>query len=596
MLGYSLEELKTMQLIKLVHPDDLAENLALKKSVIENKSEQLVVKNRYVKKNGESVWVRKSMTITQDEEGDHLWFMIVENIDSRVRAQERYEFDWHVAEKLAQAGFWEWDLETNTDYWSEETWRLCGLEPGNAKPSFETWLSAVHPDDREQAANKTLEAGKNGSEICTEWRLANSEPPRYLVSRGRPIRNERGEIVRYMGLIFDITAQKKIEAELQIARDAAEAANRAKSEFLANMSHEIRTPLTSIMLMADLLNRPGKERKARFERYGDIIQGNSKLLVRLINDILDLSKIEAGKIQLEIESTNIRELLSDIATSMRFLATTRGLEFSITVDKDVPDQILIDPTRFKQILLNIIGNAVKFTDKGTITVTVNADPERKYLRINVSDTGVGLTDQQAKKLFEPFAQADASTTRKFGGTGLGLVLSRRCAEALGGDVRLLEYQEGRGCTFEITVGLREVEPGHDTASVEDNSQTRIDGVRVLVAEDTSDIQILLQEFITMAGGVVDIAKDGAEALEKASTGVYDIVLMDIGMPKMDGYTAARRLREQKFSAPIVALTAHSMREEIQRCLESGCNAHLAKPLQWDDLIQSIQRLTRQRPA
>ena len=369
-------------------------------------------------------------------------------------------------------------------------------------------------------------------------------------------------------------------------------ATQFKNQFLAAMSHEIRTPLNAIIGFSELLALSDQTVDDRY-LYGERMKRNAVLLLQLINDILDLSKIEAGKLEVENIEVNLPQLLSDVDMVMRHLAEEKGLAFSMTAANLLPDTINSDPTRLKQILTNVISNAVKFTAVGAVEVTIDVDHPSKKFRIVVSDTGEGMTDEQAAKIFFPFIQGDATTTRKFGGTGLGLDLARRLAQALGGDVRLLESLPDKGSVFEITVALDNVRYKHPLKApvqLAKEHLPRLDGIRILLVDDAPDNQLLMTKFLTIGGARVDVANDGEEAVAKANSGAFDIVLMDIQMPKLDGYGATARLRELGYKGPIVALTAHAMRDEIERCHLVGCNAHLAKPVSMHELSMLVRRL------
>jgi PAS domain S-box-containing protein len=371
-----------------------------------------------------------------------------------------------------------------------------------------------------------------------------------------------------------------------------QAATLIKNQFLAAMSHEIRTPLNAIMGFSELLALSDQTKEDRYI-YGQRMKRNAVLLLRLINDILDLSKVESGNLLIEKIDVNLPELFSDVDMVMRHLAEEKGIAFSMTMINPIPDIVATDPTRLKQILTNVIGNAIKFTTVGSVRLTVAADHMNKKLCFVVSDTGEGMTATQASKIFFPFIQGDASTTRKYGGTGLGLDLARRLAEALGGNVLLLESVPQKGSVFEIIVALENARYKGDI--VESSKQMkenfrRLDGINILLAEDAPDNQLLMTRFLTRAGARVAVAHDGEVAVSMAQVGSYDIVLMDIQMPKIDGYAATTRLREYGYKGTIVALTAHAMRNEIEHCRFVGCDAHLSKPVGMHELCELIHKL------
>jgi CheY-like chemotaxis protein len=281
---------------------------------------------------------------------------------------------------------------------------------------------------------------------------------------------------------------------------------------------------------------------------------------------------------------------------MGYKAEKKGLLFFLNIEGSLPKTCLIDSMRLKQIFLNIIGNAIKFTSKGEVRVVVKSTPSDSKLHIVVTDTGIGLTPEQASKLFQPFAQADALIVHQYGGTGLGLIISRRLAQSLGGDVVLVKSQPGVGSTFKITITLEDVNYNDSSQSIQHlpitRKKQRIDGVRVLLADDMPDNQFLVERNITLAGGIIDFANDGIEAVTKALTGHYDIILMDIKMPRLDGYEAIKQLRSLGYQSPIIALTAHAMSEDIRRCEEVGCNGHLSKPVENNEMVELIFNMVR----
>jgi signal transduction histidine kinase/ActR/RegA family two-component response regulator len=379
------------------------------------------------------------------------------------------------------------------------------------------------------------------------------------------------------------------------ARTEAERANSSKTQFLANMSHEIRTPIGAILGFTDLMKNSSNTPEENLEYMG-IIERNSKQLIRLIDDILDLSKVESGKMTVEMIPFSLSEMLADFISIMTFKAQEKGIGFGFHLETLIPAMISSDPVRLRQILTNIAGNAIKFTERGHVTLSVAY--QNPVLKFMVTDTGLGLSKSQEARLFRPFSQADTSTTRKFGGTGLGLVLSRRLAEALGGGLHLLETKEGIGSTFVIDihspllpdtsmVGMQSLMIAG--AEPIENLQ-KLRGLQVLLVEDSPDNQRLIATYLQKEGANVTFANNGAEGSEKALLNeAFDLVLMDIQMPVLDGHGAAKKLREAKYTKPLIALTAHAMKEERARCLESGFTEFLTKPVQRNSLIETLSR-------
>ena len=390
---------------------------------------------------------------------------------------------------------------------------------------------------------------------------------------------------------IDITDQKRAANALILARDEAERANQLKSAFLANMSHEIRTPLGVLIGFADLISDPSISSDER-QQYADTLKRNGEQLTDLVNDVLDLSKVEAGYLSIESMTFPLREVLDDVISGMQVKAKQKGLRLHIEGSDGLLQEITCDRMRLKQILFNLIGNAVKFTDKGQVVLRVVE--EKDCLVIEVQDSGIGISSTDQEKLFKPFSQADESMTRKFGGTGLGLALSKKLAELMGGALVIKESQVGVGSIFSLRIKTATKEgttvvaaaKSFSTASVV-GAKGNLIGRRVLVVDDSADNQLLISRFLTKRGAEVEFAENGLEAMERALNNTYDIVIMDIQMPVMDGYTATQKLRELGFRTPIIALTAHALSDIRQRCLDVGYNDYAPKPINLNQLYEKI---------
>ncbi len=398
--------------------------------------------------------------------------------------------------------------------------------------------------------------------------------------------------------------------ELEHARRAAESATHAKSEFLANMSHEIRTPMTAILGYTDLLFESALSAE---ERYNHVktIRRNSEHLLSLINDILDFSKIEAGKMTVERIDCSPHRILADVASLMRVRAKSKGLSLSFECLGSMPRVIQSDPVRLRQILINLVGNAIKFTETGGIRVIAKLGgppaAARPCLRLEVIDTGIGMTQDQVDKLFRPFSQADTSTTRRFGGTGLGLTISQRLAELLDGDITV-KSAPGEGSSFVVTVATGPLEDvdmvegsvealvfdhGQDACPADDSRDRPLNQDRVLLAEDGPDNQRLITFHLKKWGALVEQADNGQVALDKALAAwrdgkPFDVILMDMQMPQVDGYSATLKLREQGYRGVIIALTAHAMSGDREKCLGVGCDDFATKPIDKRALLATIR--------
>jgi PAS domain S-box-containing protein len=394
-----------------------------------------------------------------------------------------------------------------------------------------------------------------------------------------------------VGLIFDITHRKNSELALERAREQAETANRAKSAFLANMSHEIRTPLNGVLGMAHALERTAMSDKQR--EMLSVITESGSLLLGILNDLLDAAKIEAGKLELEPSPFNLREAVNSVAALYSGLAAPKGLRVSVNVEGAPDRAILADPLRLRQILQNFMNNAVKFTERGGIAIHVRTlveDAEKARLRIEVRDTGIGMSEETRQRLFARFAQADGSITRRFGGTGLGLSIARDLAQLMGGEVGCHSI-EGEGSIFFVEFDAAFAD---SSASSPQTSPDRDDitahGLRILAADDNATNRLVLKTLLDQIGLEADFAEDGQLALEMASARPYDLILMDVHMPRMDGREATRNIRAQagpNAHIPIIALTADVAPDHIEACRAAGMSAHVGKPIQPAQLLAAI---------
>lgn len=390
-------------------------------------------------------------------------------------------------------------------------------------------------------------------------------------------------------------ARREAERAAFLAKEEAIAANRAKSDFLAQMSHEIRTPLGAILGFSELLLQSSDDEETRRETL-EIIIRNGQNLLQIVDDILDMSKVEAGKLNVEHIPFSLPEMLADLEDLFGPKAREKGLKLQIIPDRRLPREIQTDPNRLRQILINVLGNAIKFTPDGSVRLMagpVEFQDGKQILEFKVVDTGVGIAAEQQEFLFRPFSQADASISRRFGGTGLGLALSRQLARLLQGDLVLTASEPGKGSTFtlRLAVDIREPEVGGATCGLTLKEacgpRLQLSEVRVLLVDDSQDNRLLMTKILKSTGAIVDIATNGREAIEKALDQSHDVVLMDMQMPVMDGYAAARVLRSHGFPKPIIALTANAMTSERVRCLEAGCDDFHPKPIDRPVLIELI---------
>jgi PAS domain S-box-containing protein len=457
-----------------------------------------------------------------------------------------------------------------------------------------------------QAIQKVLDALTSRQECRVELRLVTKlGRPIWSELNVTPVQDNVNGVTHFVAVLNDISEQKRTEEQLRFAQKEAEAANRSKSDFLANMSHEIRTPMTAILGYADLL--------AKHLTDGDdllsvqTIRRNGQFLLEIINDILDVSKIEAGKLELHHERFSVADLVGEVHSLMEVRAREKSLPFEVEFETEIPATIYSDEKRVRQVLINLIGNAIKFTYQGQIRLLIRLEQQggQPQIHFSVIDTGIGISRDLKDRLFEPFSQADTSAARRFEGTGLGLTISRRLTELLGGQIGV-ESEPGRGSTFFFTIATGELEgvtmqmprqTSQDVVVHEDPAIETISG-RILVADDRREVRYLAQHFIEEAGGEVVTAENGLLAVQAVQDGIatgkpFCLILMDMQMPVLDGYHAVKQLRELGIHTPIVALTAHAMQGDRERCLAVGCDEYLTKPIDRDELLRVLLQCQRQ---
>ncbi|QDT43507.1 Sensory/regulatory protein RpfC [Gimesia alba] len=477
----------------------------------------------------------------------------------------------------------------------------------------------VPPEDvRSREYREFWERLAQGEHITGEFkRVGKYGNTVWIYASYTPIIDLNGKPYKVVKFSADITERiliykslKNTKSELAKAKESAEAANRAKSEFLANMSHEIRTPMTAILGFSEILLTKIVD-KDDIES-ASIIKQNGEYLLTLINQILDLSKIESAKLELECIDCSPSRILADVYSIMRVQAERKNLEIEIQFDSPIPETIQTDPTRLQQVLINLVSNAIKFTSAGKVKIVVqllqvsNVEPK---LQFDIIDSGIGIDAGKLETIFQPFAQSDTSTTRKYGGTGLGLTISKKLIEALGGSISV-SSTIGKGSTFSFTIGIgslnqtRMVEVTQQTISSNENVmvsnevEISLHNYDILLAEDGLHNQRLIQFMLEKAGANVTIANNGKIAFELATMALnenrpFDVILMDMQMPVMDGYLSTQKLREIGYMGPIIALTAHAMSTDRKKCLDAGCSDFTTKPIDRKQLLEVIKEQANQ---
>lgn len=616
--GYTAEEFRTLSYWE-VTPEEYFEEERNQLALMERRGSYGPFEKEYIRKDGSRYPVLLHGFKTTDPKGREVIWSFVQDISDLKAAQQAVVESETRFQQLAHV--------VNVVFWIRTPDTMLYINPayetvwGRTRESLYadpfSFVAALHPEDRERVVLALQREFGEVGEFQEEYRVVRPDGTiRWVRATSNPVFDENGVLIRSAGTATDIT-------ETKLALEAAKRADRAKSEFLANMSHEIRTPLNAIIGMGTLLT----ETELTANQYDKLakILSSSRLLLSIINDILDYSKIEAGKLQLEQTSFAIEDMLEELRGVFSYDATEKGLELVFYVHPSVPPVVNGDSLRLKQVIINLLGNALKFTERGTVVLEIapehgsengsesgseNADaasgahahegmlPDQEgavELRISVTDTGIGMTEHQQGLLFHAFQQGDMSTTRKYGGTGLGLVISNSLVELMGGRLEI-QSQIGVGSTFSTFIPLKlgdsslVADPNHHVGRHRTTEVPSFVGYRILLVEDNEINQEITQFYLAPTGADTVTVSNGAEAFEvvAADEGI-DLILMDLQMPIVDGFEAARNLRSNGYTGPIIALSAAATAEEQSRAAEAGMNEHLPKPVERQNLYRVLSR-------
>jgi PAS domain S-box-containing protein len=601
MLGYSEAELLQLQITDITYPEDMLKNQELISLALTGKIPNYQLEKRYLRKDGQIVWGHLAVSIFFDDAGQPLYFLAkVEDITNRKQAEEalrRSEAMLMRAQEIAHLGIWEWNLVKDRHIWSDETYTLLGYEPHAIEPTFKNFLNQVHPQDKTKILKVVQQLVSNRGVVTRqhdEFRIIRSDNTEHIIeSTTQCDFDDQGHLLRILGTLLDITDRKQIEMALKQAKRAADAANQAKSEFLANMSHEIRTPLNAVIGFSELLSTYLMDSKAK--SYLAAIQTAGKALLTLINDILDLSKIEAGRLEIQPEPTDLTIIITELTQLFSLPIAEKGLDFIVEIDPALPATLVLDETRLRQVLLNLIGNAVKFTEQGYIKLSVQGkltdDANKLDLTIVVADSGIGIPADQQEKIFAAFQQQEGQSNRKYGGTGLGLAITKRLTEMMQGQI-LVSSQIDQGSTFEIKlkdVIIKNYIVEKNVTAIFNLTNIAFEpNQTVLVVDDIKCNRQLIQEALSQVQLKVLEAVDGQQGLLVAEECQPDLILMDIKMPIMSGYESVKYLKANPHTQhiPVIALTATAAGEyatiEAQRF-----DRFLPKPIHISELLKEI---------
>jgi two-component system, sensor histidine kinase and response regulator len=610
LVGYASDEidLSTLEKVRpLFHPDD--EPIGRELSDRHRMSgAPYTHETRMLHKDGTYRWFQVRARGEQDATGRTVRLSgSVQDIHKQKLAEDALEAARHRFERAirgTQDGLWEWDLRGQSFWVSPRLEAILGFAEGEVSGAVPTVDSLVHPDDLESCRAAQRAHFDQGAPYGVEVRMrTRSGTYRWVRLRGEAERDRSGRPLRLSGSLQDVTEERAARDALIQASEAAQAASRSKSAFLANVSHEIRTPMNGIIGMTSLLLDTSLDRAQR--EYADTIHSSANSLLTVINDILDFSKIEAGRLDIECVEMDLPGSVAEVRTLLGFQAAAKGLRFDVAIEPDVPRWVRGDRQRVRQCLINLISNAIKFTHAGSVLVHVavaERGEEQALTRFEVRDTGIGIAPETLPTLFQPFVQADSSTTRHFGGTGLGLSIVRRLVDLMGGEVGV-ESEPGRGSTFWFTLPLPVIAqlPGSASMALDSASAAartlplpfvELYRGRVLLVEDNLINEKVAKSVLERLGCEVSVAGNGLEAVHAFAQGRFDLVLLDLQMPLMDGYAATsclRKLEQGRHRTPIVALTASAMTGQRERCLDAGMDDLLAKPLDVKRLQMVLDR-------
>lgn len=600
LLGWRYEEMSG-QSMDYVHPDDRADVMAVIAAVLKGSPRTSIV-HRALHRDGRIIWVESRFQCVLRDDGKPEEVIVVirdaserkaleDQLQAALEASRASEERYRILADRAEDIIITYAYDTMVTYASPSLERITGIKPEDMVGTTVNRL--LHPEDW-QAVNHKLAAfiRDNPDKDMTTQRYrayVKNGDVRHYETRTRIVRDEQGKVLEIQDVARDVTDTRRLEEELRAALVAAEAAVQAKSEFLANMSHELRTPLTSVVGFAGLLkSSPALSNEDR--RHVDRIATGSEALLSVINDILDYSKLEAEALEIDVHPFHLWDLAQGAGDLMEAQRAHKGLELTVEIDPAAPEALMGDEGRIRQVTLNFLSNAMKFTEKGQVRLQVGGAAQGVdgwRLRVAVSDSGIGIEPEKLDSLFERFTQADQSTTRNFGGTGLGLAICKRLVEAMGGEIGA-ESRPGEGSTFwfEVSLPLAEAQGSRPVAVVMAPERS----ARILVADDAPANRELVTAILKNLGAEVEVACDGVEALASVQVATYDLVLMDMHMPEMDGLEASRQIRAlggDFVRLPIVALTANVQTEQVKRCLEAGMNGHVGKPINVAELAQTV---------
>ncbi|HXI74594.1 MAG TPA: PAS domain S-box protein, partial [Pyrinomonadaceae bacterium] len=604
MVGYSEAELRGTNFQSITHPDDLEADLENVRRMLAGELETYRMQKRYVHREGHAININLSVSLVRNHAGQPIYFVAhVEDISERLRAQQALidrEAQLNEAQLIGSIGSWEWNILANKTTWSKALYQIYGIRPEDVSVTVEEYVKLVHPGDREEVSKGMEIVMRDKQPYSYDHRIIRPDGTvRHHHVNVKVGLNDRGELVKLFGTAQDITDRVYLENDLKQARDEALETARLKSEFLANMSHEIRTPMNGVIGMTGLLL--DTELNDGQRDFAETIRSSGEALLTIINDILDFSKIEAGKLQFDTTDFDLRNAVEGTVEMLTEKAHEKDLEFACLIHSDVPTSLRGDPGRLRQVLINLTGNALKFTKRGEVVVTAEKEFETDnsvMVRFSITDTGIGISEETQRRLFRAFTQADGSTTRKFGGTGLGLSISKQLVEMMGGQIGV-NSRPGEGSTFWFTAAFEKQAESQTPVKMKIDT---LEDVRVLVVDDNKTNRRILAHQLNSWGMIheeVDCPTTGITLLKQAAAAgtPYDVIILDFMMPEMDGINLARLIKvdQELSSSRVVLLTSSGQRGDGVIARAAGIEAYLTKPVKQSQLFDClITLLSKQR--
>jgi len=588
--------------IKSVHPDDRAVLYETYKNL--TNLDEFEITYRIIRPDGQIRWVKAKINVQIDEQGKKIEYGCAEDI-TNYKASEalflEHESFFNEAENIANIGSYSVDFKMNKMTRTAVFNSILGIDP-DEKLDFRKWVYIIHPDFREEMIAHVGELFEKKIPLNKEYKIIrrNDKKELWIQSKGIIKLDNYGKPYMMVGTVRDITVRKLMEIELTKAKEKAEKANTYKSEFLANMSHEIRTPLNGIVGFTDLLMKTNLNQNQK--EYMMTIKDSANTLMEIINDVLDFSKIESGKLELHLEVIDLINLVHQITDLFRHQAQQADIELVLNIAPEVPEFVIIDSLRLKQILVNLIGNALKFTKEGKIEFNITQLSRKKgdisEINFSVKDTGIGIKKENQKKIFKSFRQEDSSTTRKFGGTGLGLTISNKLLSLFKSKLKLVsEY--GKGSEFFFTLLLKiperaEINENDSYTYLESDNvklNNKSDNYKILIAEDNKINMLLAKTLVkkVVKNATVFECTNGEEAVAMANKILPDLILLDMQMPVMNGWEAAAVIRKNPNlkNVPIIALTAGLLNGEREKCFQYGMNDFISKPIVSEEMKEKM---------